>query len=175
MVPTELLPDANGALRTAQEVLRLIGSLSGAGLFVLVGAHAIAVIDAATFVAPVISLLMLRVQEPTPDPPVPAWRAQLTAGIRHVWRTVQLRQVVLAGAISTTVFGFMETITYAIAGTGLHERPAFVGVLIAVQGVGAVIGGSTAAPLVRRIGEGLLAGVALLVASAGALLEMPAS
>lgn len=175
MVPTELLPDANGALRTAQESLRLIGPLTGAGVFVLVGAHAIAVIDAATFAFPVTSLLMLRVHEPIPHAPTLRWRSQLTAGIHHVRRTVQLRQVVIAGAISTTVFGFIETITYAIAGIGLHERPAFVGVLVAVQGVGAVIGGPTAAPLVRRIGEGPLVGLALLVAGAGALLLMPPS
>lgn len=175
MVPTDLLPDANGALRTIQESLRLVGPLTGAGLFVLVGAHAIAVIDAATFLVPVIALLMLRVREPVPSPPTQRWRSQLTAGVRHINRTIQLRQVVIAGAISTTVFGFMETIAYAIAGTGLHERPAFVGVLVAVQGVGAIIGGPSAAPLVRRIGEGPLVGGALLVAGAGALLEIPPS
>ena len=49
MVPADLLPDANGALRTAQESLRLIGPLAGAGLFVAVGARVIAVIDAASF------------------------------------------------------------------------------------------------------------------------------
>lgn len=34
MVPAELLPDANGGLRTAQETLRLVAPLAGAGLFV---------------------------------------------------------------------------------------------------------------------------------------------
>jgi predicted MFS family arabinose efflux permease len=101
------------------------------------------------------------------------WRRELIAGIRHVFGTVQLRQVVIAGAISTTVFGFAETITYAVAGSGLHQRPAFVGVLVAVQGIGAVVGGPTAAMLVRRLGEGRLVAIGLLVAAAGATLEMP--
>jgi MFS family permease len=173
MVPADLLPDANGALRTAQESLRLIGPLVGAGLFVAVGAHVIAIIDAATFAFPVISLLLLRVREPAPHPAVGRWGAQLSAGALHIWRTVELRTVIVAGAVTTTVFGFTETISYAIAGNRLHRPAAFVGILAAVQGAGAVIGGLTAAPLVRRLGEGRLIGLAMLVAAAGAALEIP--
>jgi MFS family permease len=173
MVPADLLPDANGALRTAQESLRLIGPLAGAGLFVAVGAHVVAVIDAASFAFPVVSLLVLRVREPAPRPAAGRWAAQLSAGARHIWRTVELRHVIAAGAVTTTVFGFGETISYAIAGNGLHRPAAFVGVLAAVQGAGAVAGGLSAAPLVRRLGEGRLIGVAMLVAAAGAALEVP--
>jgi MFS family permease len=173
MVPADLLPDANGALRTAQESLRLIGPLVGAGLFVAVGAHVIAVIDAASFAFPVVSLLLLRVREPAPQPASGRWAAQLSAGARHIWRTVELRHVIAAGAVTTTVFGFAETISYAIAGNGLHRPAAFVGILAAVQGAGAVAGGFTAAPLVRRLGEGRLIGLALLVAAAGTALEIP--
>ena len=173
MVPADLLPDANGALRTAQESLRLIGPLAGAGLFVAVGAHAVAVIDAASFAFPVISLLVLRVREPAPRPAAGRWAAQLSAGARHIWRTVELRHVIAAGAVTTTVFGFGETISYAIAGNGLHRTAAFVGVLAAVQGAGAVAGGLSAAPLVRRLGEGRLIGIAMLVAAAGAAMEIP--
>lgn len=174
IVPADLLPDANSTLRTIQESLRLVGPLTGAALFVAIGAHAIVVIDAGTFAAAAISLLVLRLREPLPHPSPGRWRTELLAGIRHVSRATQLRHVVTAGAISTTVFGFAETITYAIAGKGLHQHPAFVGILVAIQGVGALIGGATAAPLIRRLGEGRLVGGALLTAAAGALLELPA-
>jgi MFS family permease len=173
MVPADLLPDANGALRTVQESLRLVGPLTGAALFVAVGAHTIAVVDAATFAVPVLSLLVLRIREPAPHPMALHWRRELTAGIRHVRRTIELRQVVIAGAISTTVFGFAETITYAIVSNGLHKSAAFVGVLVSIQGVGAILGGTTAGPLVRRVGESRLIGIALIVASFAALLEIP--
>ena len=46
------------------------------------------------------------------------WACQLTAGILHIWRTIELRQVVAAGACTTAVFGFAETISYAIAADG---------------------------------------------------------
>ncbi len=173
MVPADLLPDANAALRTVQESLRLIGPLAGAGLFVAVGAHAVAVIDAASFAFPVISLLLLRVREPAPHPAAGRWAGQLSAGARHIWRTVELRQVIAAGALTTTVFGFGETISYAIASNGLHRPPAFVGVIAAVTGAGAVTGGLTAAPLVRRLGEGRLIGIGMLVAVVGAAVEIP--
>jgi MFS family permease len=173
VVPGDLLPAANGAFRTAQESLRLIGPLAGAGLFVAVGGHVIAIIDAATFAVPIVSLLALHVEEPPPRPSAGRWRTQTVAGLRHVWHTIELRHVVVAGACATSVFGFAETITYAVAGNGLHRPAAFVGVLVAIQGVGGVAGGLTAAPLIRRIGEGRLMGTALLVLAAGATLEIP--
>lgn len=174
MVPAELLPDANGALRTTQELLRLVGPLAGAGLFVAVGPHVIAVIDAATFTFPVISLLALRVrEEPAARPATGHLVPQLTAGARHIWHTVELRQVITAGACTTTVFGFAETVTYAITSTGLHRPAAFVGVLAALQGGGAVLGGLSSAALVRRLGEARMIGMAMVIASAGAMLEVP--
>ena len=173
MVPAELLPDANGWLRTAQEALRLVGPLAGAGLFVAVGGHVIAIIDAVTFAVPVISLLALRVAEPAPHPMAQRWRKEITAGIQHVMRTAELRHMIIACACAFAVLGFDETVVYAIAGDGLHKPAAFVGVLIAIQGVGAVLGGPTAAPLVRRIGEARLVGISLVLAGAAAALEIP--
>jgi MFS family permease len=173
LVPGDLLPDANGALRTVQEALRLIAPLAGAGLFILVGAHVVAIMDAATFGVPVLCLALLRLREPRPRPSGERWRAEVLAGFRYLAATPVLRQLVIAGACMLTVFGFSETIVFAIVGQGLHRPPAFVGILIAVQGAGAVLGGPTAAPLIRRIGESWLVGVAMLVAAIGAALCIP--
>lgn len=173
LVPRDLLPDANGALRTVQETLRLIAPLAGAGLFVLVGPHLVAVMDAASFGVPVLCLALLRLREPRPQPGGGRWRAEVLAGFRYLAVTPVLRQLVIAGACMLTVFGFSETIVFAIVGQGLHRPPAFVGVLVAVQGAGAVLGGPTAAPLIRRIGESWLVGVAMVVAGIGAALCIP--
>jgi Na+/melibiose symporter-like transporter len=174
MVPAELLPDANAALRTAQEGLRLIGPLTGAALFVAVGPHIITVIDAATFAFPVASLLLLRVREPAPHPAEGHWASQVAAGVRHIWQVAKLRQIVIAGACAATVFGFTETSLYAVITGGLHRPAAFIGVASAVQGIGALTAGLTAAPLIRRTGEGRLAGLAILIAAAGvALMTLP--
>jgi MFS family permease len=92
--------------------------------------------------------------------------------VRHIWQVAELRQIVIAGACMTTVFGFTETTIYAIVTDGLHRPAAFIGVTSAVQGIGALAGGLTAAPLVRRAGEGRLAGLAMLVAAAGVALTI---
>ena len=94
--------------------------------------------------------------------------------MRHIWQVAELRQIVIAGACMATVFGFTETAIYAIVTNGLHRPAAFIGVTSVAQGIGAIAAGLTAAPLVRRIGEGRLAGLAMLVAAAGvALMILP--
>lgn len=145
MVPAELLPDANAALRTVQEILRLAGPLAGASLYVAVGPHVVAVVDAVSFAFPVASLLLLRVREPVPQPAKSRWASQVAAGVRHIWRTAELRQVIIAAGCTTMVFGFAETTIYAITTDGLRRPAAFAGALGAVQGIGAVSGGLSAA------------------------------
>ena len=49
MLPERLLGQANGSLGTVREALRLVGPLTGAALFAGFGGHAVAVLDAATF------------------------------------------------------------------------------------------------------------------------------
>src|SRR5689334_18663724 len=84
MVPEDLLADANGALRTIQEALRLIAPLAGAGLFVLVGAHTVAIMDAVTFGVPVVCLAALRLREPRPQPSGGHWGTEVMAGVRYL-------------------------------------------------------------------------------------------
>jgi len=175
IVPEPLLADANASLRTVQESLRLVGPLGGAGLFVLVGAHAIVILDAASFSVPVVCLLLLRVVEPPPTPAAHRWRQEVSVGIKYIWHTDELRQIVVAAAIGTTVFGFAETVVYAIVGEGLHRPTAFVGVLVAAQGVGAVAAGLSAPRVLRRVGERRLVGLGMASSACGVLLEIPPS
>ena len=74
-------------------LLIAVNALTGAA--VLGGGHVVAILDAATFVVPVVSLLMLRVREPSPQPRQSHRRAELTAGKRHVVRTPALRHLVM--------------------------------------------------------------------------------
>ncbi len=173
LVPGELLADANGVLRTIQGTLRLVAPLIGAGLFTLVGAHALVLLDAATFAGPMLCALSLRLAKSPPRPGRQRWRAELSAGVRHIAGSPALRQVTGAAVCAVLGFGFAETTMFAVAGQGLHRPPAFVGVLVALQGAGAILGGPTAAPLVRRIGERRLIAMGLLVMWLGALLEIP--
>jgi len=167
MLPPDELADANGILQTAREGLRLVAPLAGAALFTAAGGAAVALLDVATFVLAAGALACMRVTEPPPVPRTERAVAALAAGAAHLWRVVSLRQMTVACAAALLVIGFSETLTFEVAGTGLGRDAAFVGVLIAVQGIGAVGGAMTAAAFVRRAGEGAVAGIGMLVFSLG--------
>ncbi|MER7276113.1 MFS transporter [Dactylosporangium sp. NPDC000244] len=170
IVPRDLLADANGLLRTAQETLRLVGPLLGAGLFVAAGPKAAVLVDVVSCAVPIACLLRLRVEERRPER-----FAGGGGGLGFIARSPRLRPVVLAAAGALCVFGFSETTVFAVAGQGLHRSPAFVGVLAAVQGAGALVGGPSAAPLARRLGEARLMAAGMLAGAAGALLQAVAN
>jgi MFS family permease len=170
LLPQELLADANGLLQTLRESQRLVAPLVGAGLFSLVGGGPVAAIDAATFATAAAALLAIRVHERSPE----AWSAHpvnaALAGARHLARTVLLRQVLIACALTLLVVGFSESLMFAVVDQGLHDAASFVGVLMAMQGVGAVAGALSAARVCRHTGEGVLVGVGMAVFAGSALL-----
>ncbi len=131
--------------------------------------------DSATFAVAAAALAFVRLEEPRPVPVEQRRLAEISAGVHHLWRTIVLRQVVTAAALACLVIGFLEPISFAIVSEGLHRSPPFLGVLIAVQGVGAVGGGVMSARLIRRLGEGPVIGVGLVLLAGGSALEIPAS
>ncbi|UGS34105.1 MFS transporter [Capillimicrobium parvum] len=171
ILPARLLADANGALQTVREGLRLVAPLAGAGLFVAAGGAAVALLDAATFLAAAAALASMRFAEAAPQAPATSRGAELAAGARHVATTPELRRMTLACGVALLVIGFCETVAFEVVARGLHRPPAFLGVLIAVQGVGAIAGGITAGRAARRLGEGRLAGYGMAVFAAGCLLQ----
>jgi Na+/melibiose symporter-like transporter len=161
LLPDELLGDANGALQTTGEGMRLVAPLAGAGLFAAIGGAGIAAIDAATFVVSALCLAALRVREPDPAPPEGGRLHELAAGVRHIAGTHVLRRIVGFTALSFCVIGFAETLIFAVVDRGLHRAPTFVGVLMAAQGVGAILGGLSAGSALRRLGDQRLVGFGL--------------
>jgi MFS family permease len=170
MLPDELLADANGLLQTAAQGFRLVAPLLGAGIFAAVGGGPVAVLDAATFAVSVGTLALLRVHEPEPEPSEHHFFAEVSAGARHIWRTLPLRQLVGAVAAALVVVGFVETAIFAVVDEGLGRPPAFLGVLEVFQGIGAIAGGLLAGRVVRRLGDGTVAGAGLVLFAVGDLL-----
>jgi MFS family permease len=160
MLPEEQLGEANGALTSTREGLRIIAPLAGAGLYALLGGGAVAVLDSATFAASVFFLARMRVPEEKPALPEHHFMREVTAGLRHVWETLPLRQVVLGVAAALLVVGFSETLIFSVI-AALGQKPSFFGVFATIQGVGSIAGGVTAAVVLRRIGEVRLVGMGL--------------
>ncbi|AMM21565.1 hypothetical protein AX769_17230 [Frondihabitans sp. PAMC 28766] len=168
IVPDDLLAHANGVLRTVREGLRLIAPLLGVGLFTLVGGGVVAVVDMGTFAIALISLLLINTHEKTPDPSQRGhWRAEVSAGFRYVWHTAILRQITVSTGLVLLVVGLLETVVFALVSRGLHEPASFVGVVITIQGAGAILGGLTAASAMNRWNERFVVAVSMLVLAIG--------
>jgi MFS family permease len=168
MVPQELLGESNGVLQTLREGLRLIAPLVGALIYASVGGGAVAILDSASFVAVVIALAFIRLEEPRFEREE-HFVTELLAGVRHVFATLPLRQIVLATGVCLLVVGFSETLIFAVLDQGLHRPASFFGVLSSLQGVGAIAGGVTAVRVMRRIGDVKLVGLGMGLFAVGEL------
>ncbi len=182
---TDDLASANGLLQSSSDGVKLLAPLIGAALFVVVGGHDIALLDAGTFAVAAVCVWLMRIpaeeRQPgaedrlakagrsQPAEPVSgreSWREELLAGLRHVARTPALRAMVIALGAALLVTGFSQTLIFAIVSDGLHRGPAFVGVLVSAQGLGAIIAGLSAGRATRLLGDGHvvtigIAGIAL--------------
>ena len=167
MLPEDLLGDANGALSSSREGLRIVAPLAGAGLYAAFGGGTVAVVDALTFAASIVFLACMRVPEEKPEPAQHDFLHEVSLGLRHLWQTVVLRRLVLGAAVALLVIGFAETLIFSVITIGLHRQPSFFGVLSAFQGVGAIAGGVTAGMLMRKIGDTRLVGVGLALFAVG--------
>ena len=173
MLPEELLADANGALSTMRQGLRIVAPLAGAGLYAAFGGGTVAALDAATFGASAFLMSRMRVAETRPKPPEHHFLREVTAGVEHVWRTLPLRQITAGTTVALLVTGFTETLIFTVI-QQLGHKPSFFGVLATLQGIGSIVGGLTAATVLRRFGDVRTVGIGVgLFGLCGILLAVP--
>jgi MFS family permease len=163
MLPRELLGENNAAMQTIGHGLYLVGPMAGAALFAWRGGTFIAIVDALTFFVAAAAVGLVRVVERVPEHKDARLGVELFAGLQHIRRTVRLRQLVLAAIPASLVFGFGETLIFAVVDQGLHRPPAFLGVLIGVMGIGGVAGALTAPRVMAVAGEGGVSGLGLII------------
>ncbi|RKN45402.1 MFS transporter [Micromonospora endolithica] len=162
LLPAALPPGAlgtvNGWRSSAQEGIKLVAPLAGAGLYAWQGGHAVVVLSAAlpVLVAALYPALRLgRIPPAAPGGSRPGLRAGLTALFGH---STTRRTVVLAG-VSIAMSGFTTAATYAMVTSELDLPTTFLGVLLSAQGAGSVAAGLLVGRLVDRYGA-VVVGVA---------------
>ncbi|GII85584.1 MFS transporter [Sphaerisporangium siamense] len=176
MVPKDLLGDANGLFSSLGQGLRIIGPLLGTAIFVAAGLGGVALLDAGTFVLSVVILLLL---QSTPDlvrdrsRPSGRLASDLTAGVRHVLRDREMRNVIIAVGLSLGAGALINTAMFAAVEDGLGRPTAFIGVLAAFQGAGSIAGGVAVGTLIRRYGEARTAAIGFLLGAVGLALIIP--
>jgi MFS family permease len=163
MIPESLLVEANSSLQTTKEGFRLIGPLVGAALFGLFGGGVVAVVDSLSFLVAALIIAWIPLHEGRPERSQQHWWHEMTGGIRHLAHEPVLRHTLVAFALMLIVIGFTEASIYAVLDF-FGKPPTFAGVVVSVQGVGAILGGVTASRWVRRLGEAgtVTVGMALL-------------
>ncbi|MFI0019436.1 MFS transporter [Streptomyces griseus] len=175
-VPASLLADFNGLRMTANEGMKLVAPLAGAGLYTRFGGPAVALLDAATCALAALVFARLPVRSPLRDPaPAGARRGELAVGLRRIRASAVLRPLVAAGAATMLLAGVNGAVTFAYVDDVLGRGPAYAGVLYAVQGAGSVAVGLLVGPLLRRLPERVFAagGIALFALGVGARTVSP--
>ncbi len=163
MIPDDLLVEANSSLQTTKEGFRLIGPLVGAALFGLFGGGVVAVVDSLSFLVAALVIASIPLQESAPERSEQHWWHEMTGGIKHLAHEPVLRHILVSFALMLIVLGFTEASIYALLDF-FGKPPTFAGVVVTVQGVGAIVGGLTTSLWVRRLGEAgtVTVGMALL-------------
>ncbi|MFB7110608.1 MFS transporter [Streptomyces sp. NPDC056291] len=169
-VDPKLLGDFNGLRMTANEGMKLLAPLAGAGLYAAYGGSCVALLDAATFLLAAGLYALLRVREDKPLRPEGSWRTQTAEGARHLWSHPRLRPLVLAGGATMLWTGVNGALVYAVV-DGLGRAPAYAGVLYAVQGAGSVAVGLASGAALRRLGGRRFAACGIALTAVGVALR----
>ena len=167
MLPEEQLAAANGALESMRQALRIGAPLAGAGLYAAFGGGVVAVLDAATFVVSAVTLAAMRVPDIARNREPLEFLDSFTAGVRHLWRTPDLR--LLCGCVIAAIcfVGVLEGAVFFALLDAIGKPPEWVGILSTIQGIGSIAGGIVAAWLIARLGELRVSGIGLAGLGAG--------
>lgn len=168
-VAKDLLGDLNGLRMSANEGMKLLAPLAGAGVFAAWGGPRVALLDAVTFVLAGGMFALLRVSEVRPAPDPEGWRAGTARGARLLWGDARLRPLVVAGGLTMLSSGVSGALVYAIV-DALGHSPAYTSTLYVAQGAGSVAVGIASGALLRRVGERRFAGGGIALTAVSAVL-----
>ncbi len=145
MVGRDDLPNAVSLNTVVMNASRVVGPAIGGVVITLFGLGVCFFVNAASYIAVVVGLSMMRAAELHPTSPVERARGQIREGFRYVWRTPALRNTLLAIAL-IGIFAYNFTVTLALlAKVTFHGGAGTYSLLTSCMGIGAVVGGLIAA------------------------------
>jgi MFS family permease len=167
LLADDQLAAGNGLLSTLDQGLRLVSPLVGAGAYALFGGFATAAFTATMLVVAAAITATVAVVESVPDHVRESFWVEVAAGARHLRSVPLLARLTLTVAIAFGITGVANVVVFAVVEQGLGRSSGFFGVLSAVQGGGAVLGGIASASVIRRLGERNTIAVALGILAVG--------
>ncbi|WP_138734695.1 MFS transporter [Modestobacter excelsi] len=173
VVRREQLDHGNGLLTTAEEASQgFIGAPLGSVLFALAVAAPLVTTAGGFLLAAVLVGGIAGAHRPArPDGPRTTIRRDVAEGVGWLWRHRFLRGLTLVSASTSFTQSMTTGVLVLFALDTLHVGEAGYGLLLTAAGVGAVVGGLTAAPLARAVGRTatLVAGSVLAAVTLGAM------
>jgi MFS family permease len=176
------LPNAIALNSSIVNSARLIGPVVAAVLVDLFGEGICFTIDAASYLAVIASLLMMRVDKRPPRARTGRVLAELADGLRYVWNLPLIRAVLLLLAVSSVLGGAYGTLLPIVAATTLHGGPHTLGILMGSAGCGALTGALYLASrrtvlglatVIKRCALGLGAGLVALELATATWIAVP--
>jgi MFS family permease len=171
LVGRDDLPNAVSLNSVVMNSARVIGPAIGGVLIAFVGLAVCFAVNAASYVAVIIGLSMMRRAELHRTEPVVRARGQLREGLRYVWRTPGLRDPLLLVAVAGTLAYNFQVVLALFAKFTFHGGAGIYSILTSAMGGGAVIGGLIAAtrikPNIHRLTAiGMIFGTVILAVAA---------
>ncbi|HEX6946390.1 MAG TPA: MFS transporter [Acidimicrobiia bacterium] len=168
LLPDEELAVGNGILSTIDMSLRLVSPLLGTGLYVFLGPLAVVLVAVLGFAGGAVLLDRLEIDESPPAEKTPGrYWYDLTAGFRHLWAIPGLRRLTITLAITFGAVGMVNAAVFPAMEQGFGVEPATIGILVSIQGIGSVVGGVTAARVIRPLGEPRTVALGMAVVGVG--------
>ena len=170
------LSDGNSLLQASFAGSGIAGPGLGGALVQLFGAPAAVLADAASFVVSGLCVLRIRATERRPaaaERPVAAERRlarEVAEGVRFVLRFSLTRAVVSSVTVTNFLYGGFDAVKFVFLVRQLGVRPAVVGLLFAIGGIGGLAGSLGAGVVARRFGDARVLWLSLAVEAVSGLM-----
>jgi MFS family permease len=156
LIGVDRVVEGNSKLATSSSIAEIGGPGLAGGLVQAIGAPFAILVDAISFVASALSLLLIRSREAArpPRPAGAAIRLEIMEGLRLVRRHAILVPLTLRSIIAHVSGSFYGVLYTIFLIEELHLSPLLLGVVVSAGGVGSLVGSFFASRVIARFGFG---------------------
>jgi MFS family permease len=159
LISRSQLVEGNAKLEMSYSGAQLGGPALGGGLVQVLTAPVALLVDALSYLASAVSLLLIRRPEPPPAPPDEdegGLFRQIRTGLRYVLTHKLLGPIAVSTGVGNLfdLFGMVAAVLVLFSVRELGMSPAELGIALAVANVGALLGALLSGRIARRLGIG---------------------
>ena len=163
LVPAEDLTAAIGLGSAQWNLGRIVGPALAGAVIAFGGIGWALAINTVSFLAVVVTLLVITLGRPTPTAHRPGWYASLSEGFRFVRTEPGLRVSSAAMVVNTFFAAPFIALVPAMVEKVLHRDREAVSLLVTCQGIGAVLAAVRLGKLTDRLGHATLLGMNMVL------------